>query len=55
MTTVAGKTIGNRVGAIGFEPDGSSTGGRVQLMGGGRKLQIGVDWLTGRVSTTAAP
>jgi general secretion pathway protein H len=55
MTTVAGATIGNRIGAIGFEPDGSSTGGRIELMGGGRKLQVGVDWLTGRVSMAAAP
>jgi general secretion pathway protein H len=55
MTTVAGATIGKTVGAIGFEPDGSSSGGRIELVGGGRKLQIGVDWLTGRVSMAAAP
>lgn len=33
-----------------FLPDGSSTGGKVALAGGGRAAQVGVDWLTGRVS-----
>ncbi len=36
--------------AIRFLPDGSSTGGRVELVGQGRAAQVGVDWLTGRVS-----
>ncbi len=55
MKTVAGATIGKSLGAIGFQPDGSSTGGRIELTGGGKTLQIGVDWLTGRVSMAAAP
>ena len=37
-------------GAIRFYPDGSSTGGRVTLSAGERKLLVDVDWLTGRVS-----
>lgn len=34
---------------IGFAADGSSSGGRVVLQSGERKVAIGVDWLTGRV------
>ncbi len=39
--------------AIGFLPDGSSTGGRVELAAGGRRVRISVEWLTGRVSADA--
>ena len=35
--------------SIRFAPDGSSTGGRVQLADGDRRVDVGVDWLTGRV------
>jgi general secretion pathway protein H len=42
-------------GAIRFEPDGSSTGGRIELAAGTRHVKIGVDWLSGRVSVTDAP
>jgi len=38
-----------------FAPDGSSTGGRLVLADGKRHTQIGVDWLTGRVSVTDVP
>ena len=41
--------------AIEFLPDGSSSGGRVELAGFGRRTQVGVDWLTGRVSVLVAP
>lgn len=40
---------GGAVPAIRFAPDGSSSGGRIELIGHGRTIQIGVDWLTGRV------
>ncbi len=40
--------------AILFLPDGSSTGGRVELAGEGRRADVGVDWLTGRVSIADA-
>ncbi len=40
--------------AILFLPDGSSTGGRVELAGRGRRADVGVDWLTGRVSIADA-
>ena len=39
--------------AIRFAPDGSSSGGEVVLTDGGRRMRVGVDWLTGRV--TMAP
>ncbi len=41
--------------AITFAPDGSSSGGRVELASGARRMQVGVDWLTGRVSVADAP
>jgi len=40
--------------AIRFFADGSSTGGGVRLLHGGRSAEIAVDWLTGRVSLAGA-
>jgi general secretion pathway protein H len=40
---------------IAFLPDGSSSGGRVELATGARRMQVGVDWLTGRVSVADGP
>ncbi len=40
---------GANQGAIRFFPDGSSTGGRIELAGQAGKRVIGVDWLTGRI------
>ena len=40
---------------ISFAPDGSSSGGRVELAAGGRRVQVGVEWLTGRVVVADAP
>ena len=48
VTATADQSSGLRA-AIRFLPDGSSTGGRVELAGNGRSVQVGVDWLTGRV------
>ncbi len=39
-----------RLGTISFAPDGRSSGGRIELADGGRRMQVAVDWLTGRVS-----
>lgn len=36
-----------------FYPDGSSTGGRIEVEGGGQNFAITVDWLTGRVHAAA--
>ena len=54
LTAVSGQTLGERLGAISFAPDGSSSGGRIELAVPGRRLQIGVDWLTGRVQVAAS-
>ena len=50
MTAVSEETLGARLAAIRFNGDGSATGGRIELTDGQRRSQIGVDWLTGRVS-----
>jgi general secretion pathway protein H len=36
-------------GGIVFAPDGSASGGRIILDGGGREITISADWLTGNV------
>lgn len=38
------------VGGLRFFPDGSSTGGYIELQTGRRSYRIAVDWLTGAVS-----
>jgi general secretion pathway protein H len=50
LLTVAGENPDRRNGDIRFNPDGSSTGGRITLAEGGRRVAVGVDWLTGRVT-----
>jgi general secretion pathway protein H len=54
VTTVTGLAAGDRA-AFRFEPDGSATGGRVVLVDGHRKLQVGIDWLSGRVEVVDEP
>ncbi len=46
----SGLAPARRTGAISFAPDGSSSGGRIELADGGRHMQVSVDWLTGRVA-----
>ncbi len=41
--------------AVRFEPDGSSTGAAITLTQGARRLEVDVDWLTGRVSVASSP
>jgi general secretion pathway protein H len=50
LLTIAGERRTASEGTIRFNPDGSSTGGRITLGNGVRKIAVGVDWLTGRVS-----
>jgi general secretion pathway protein H len=50
VVTLAGNLDRDRGGNIGFEPDGSSSGGRIELADGASRIDIGIDWLTGRVS-----
>jgi general secretion pathway protein H len=50
------ETLGTRLAGFRFEPDGSASGGQVELRDpGGLRMQIGVDWLTGRVSVVDVP
>ncbi len=50
LLTISGEGRGASVGDIRFNPDGSSTGGRIAIADGKRRVAVGVDWLTGRVS-----
>ena len=50
LLTISGEARSDREGDIRFNPDGSSTGGRISLTDGPRRIGVGVDWLTGRVS-----
>ncbi len=43
------------VGRVRFNPDGSSSGGRVSIEGGGQTWWVGIDWLSGRVSVVEKP
>jgi general secretion pathway protein H len=50
-----GAVPGPKLTGIRFAPNGSSTGGRIVLADGRRRIVVGVDWLTGRVSVSDAP
>ena len=50
LLTIAGENREAAVGDIRFHPDGSSTGGRISLADRQRRMAVGVDWLTGRIS-----
>jgi len=49
LYTVQQELTSDKVAAIRFYPDGSSTGGRVTVGKDERRFEIDVDWLTGRV------
>jgi general secretion pathway protein H len=50
LFTAQSEALSEKKGAIRFYPDGSSTGGRITVQAGERRLLVDVDWLTGRVS-----
>jgi len=50
LYTAQQEVASERIGAIRFYPDGSSTGGRITVSSGERKYLVDVDWITGRVS-----
>jgi len=50
LLTIRGEQQDATTGGIRFNPDGSSTGGRISLADGARSIDVGVDWLSGRVS-----
>jgi general secretion pathway protein H len=43
------------VRVISFAPDGSASGGGIRLGSGTRRVQIDIEWLTGRVQVANAP
>ena len=47
--------VGRQRSGIEFLPDGSSSGGRVELADGARRVMVGVDWISGRVSVVDGP
>ena len=49
MTAAASEQIDPGTARIRFYPDGTSTGGQVTLKRGENRLDVIVDWLTGRV------
>ena len=50
LLTITEERHDDNTGAIRFFPDGSSTGGSVRLIEDGKRYDVLVDWLTGRVS-----
>jgi general secretion pathway protein H len=50
LLTITGEQRDVTQGDIRFNPDGSSTGGRISVADGARSIAVGVDWLSGRVS-----
>lgn len=50
LTTTTGDRLNERTGRIRFFPDGTSTGGGIDVWAGNDRNQILVDWLSGRVS-----
>jgi general secretion pathway protein H len=53
LLTSRGELVSGSVAGIRFNPDGSSSGGRVTVNGGGKVWMVGIDWLSGRVSIAA--
>jgi general secretion pathway protein H len=49
LLTISGERRSGTIGDIRFNPDGSSTGGRIVLADGAHRVAVGVDWLSGRV------
>ncbi len=50
LLTARGEVISGSTGSIRFNPDGSSSGGRIDVAGGSRHISVRVEWLSGRVS-----
>jgi general secretion pathway protein H len=54
LLTIDDERRNGHTGTIRFNPDGSSSGGRISIDDGGHTMMVGVDWLTGRVSIADA-
>lgn len=48
--TAQSEAVEDKIAAIRFFPDGSSTGGAIGVANGGTKFRVDVDWLTGNVT-----
>jgi general secretion pathway protein H len=55
VTAARSETTAEGLAGIRFFPDGSSTGGTVALERDGRRIEVRVDWLSGRVRVVEAP
>lgn len=55
LVAASAEVVSEGAGRIRFEPDGSSSGGRLTLTAGAAAAQVGIDWLTGRVAVRHAP
>ena len=53
VTDTLRETTGTHLAAIRFSPDGSSTGGQIELRARGRRVEVAVNWLTGRVTVSS--
>ena len=51
LTTAVANAASDSAGAIVFFPDGTSTGGSIEISHKGARYRVVVDWLTGRVAT----
>jgi general secretion pathway protein H len=54
LTTTTGDRLEGETGRIRFFPDGTSTGGGIDVWSGSDRNQVLVDWLSGRVSIEEA-
>ena len=54
LTTAESLLSGDTAGGIDFFPDGSSSGGRIELSASDIGLQVDVEWLTGRIRIAEA-
>lgn len=50
LLTTRADLLDDRIGRVRFFADGSSTGGRITIENGARKLRIDIEWLTGKVA-----
>jgi general secretion pathway protein H len=50
VTTTTGDRLDAQTGRIRFFPDGTSTGGGIDVWAGYNRSQVLIDWLSGRVS-----
>ena len=50
LNTAESELVGNAKGGIRFYPDGSSTGGSVELTANEHVFTVNVEWISGRIS-----